>query len=363
MIYKDDFLICLTKGRCEEYFNEITNTPNGKQDLQEMFGDKFLELINFGNQNNPWHCHDLLIHTTKVVDYIVPTEDEKETLKLKLAALFHDIGKVDTVSFNQEKQYNNFPNHPEKSVEIARPILENLNDLWNLDFNEKDLNETCWLIRNHDLFLNIHNQKQAEDLLLIAKDLKQAELNYPNYKPIENDYRNLFNLARADALGHNDHVYLKNKQGEVYELKEGGRYPWAYRIETINRNLDEELYIKVFEIEKDEETYLRDYYPDELQYCLAVELDNLYRKNENNLSKKELDEFYVNIKNLDDEKDIKSLDDIWQKYNESFILKEMSKKENPKDEQELLSIQARESLIEGRRLIDDLSKNYEKDRR
>ena len=61
-------------------------------------------------QNNDWHIYDVYNHTLNVVDN-VPSD-----LNLRLAALFHDIGKPDTYT-EDENGVGHFYGHWDKSKE------------------------------------------------------------------------------------------------------------------------------------------------------------------------------------------------------------------------------------------------------
>ena len=90
-----DLLNNIAIERIQDEFNKILVNENVKDYLEEYF-DVFtvflpeLKVFKGYNQSNPHHKDDLLIHTLKVVS-LVPND-----LVLKLAALFHDLGKPET---------------------------------------------------------------------------------------------------------------------------------------------------------------------------------------------------------------------------------------------------------------------------
>ena len=63
------------------------------------------------NQNNPWHIYDVYDHILHVIDGV------KENIILRLAALFHDIGKPYTY-MEDENNIGHFYDHWTKSSEI-----------------------------------------------------------------------------------------------------------------------------------------------------------------------------------------------------------------------------------------------------
>ena len=86
-------------------------------------------------QPKPYHDKDVYGHTMDVVDNIKPD------LLLRMAALFHDIGKVQTKSENNGKI--SFINHESVSSQSAKQILLRLK--YSVDFIKK----VCFLIENH----------------------------------------------------------------------------------------------------------------------------------------------------------------------------------------------------------------------
>lgn len=80
------------------------------------------------DQNNPYHKYDVLEHCIRAMDIVGNTvicedgERERELTVMKLAALFHDIGKPQTY-FTDEKNIGHFYGHPNKSCELVKDIL------------------------------------------------------------------------------------------------------------------------------------------------------------------------------------------------------------------------------------------------
>ena len=68
------------------------------------------------SQQNPYHEKDLFFHTMDVLDSV------RDDLVLRLAALFHDSGKLYTKTVD-ENNIGHFYGHSELSFEIARDNL------------------------------------------------------------------------------------------------------------------------------------------------------------------------------------------------------------------------------------------------
>ncbi len=69
------------------------------------------------NQNNPWHIYDVYEHILKVVDGV------PKDRTVRLAALFHDVGKPD-VYHADEKGIGHFFGHWEQSARIFQAFAE-----------------------------------------------------------------------------------------------------------------------------------------------------------------------------------------------------------------------------------------------
>lgn len=67
--------------------------------------------------NNPWHRHDIFEHTLFVVDACETTD-----FAIKLAALFHDIGKPATSTLGADG-FNHFTGHPGVGAEMCETIF------------------------------------------------------------------------------------------------------------------------------------------------------------------------------------------------------------------------------------------------
>lgn len=89
-------------------------------------------------QHNPHHLYDVWTHTVKVVSGV---KSEKE---LRLAALFHDIGKPAKFTVD-ENGTGHFHGHPELSADIAERVLKRLKS------DNKTIENVCKMIKLHDV--------------------------------------------------------------------------------------------------------------------------------------------------------------------------------------------------------------------
>ena len=123
-------------------------------------------------QNNPYHWLDVWNHSLHVL-----FEVKEKDLALRLAALFHDIGKPD--SYTEEYGVGHFYGHPDKSVEITENVLKRLK------YSNDIINEVLTLIKYHDVQISLSNK-------FIRKML--------NKMPKET-FEKLLILKKADILG------------------------------------------------------------------------------------------------------------------------------------------------------------------
>ncbi len=144
------------------------------------------------DQRNPWHIYDVYVHTLHVVDG-VPCN-----LALRLAALFHDIGKP--IAFNLDDEgIGHFHGHWEYSKDIFHTFALN-NNL------SKELTELVEkLIYYHDL-----NFGKLDEISLkkVLSEFNKEELEL------------LYLLKRSDLLAHNEKMHYLlddyNKQEKQY---------------------------------------------------------------------------------------------------------------------------------------------------
>lgn len=129
------------------------------------------------NQNNIWHPYDVYQHILHVVDNV-----EKD-ICLRLAALFHDIGKPQTYT-EDSKGVGHFYGHWDKSAEIFNEFAKK----YKIDNNIKDTVEI--LIKYHDKNLEYMNDRELKlftdmfyrrEIIMLFK-LKKADLLAQNEK-------------------------------------------------------------------------------------------------------------------------------------------------------------------------------------
>ena len=181
----------LSQNITEKYLNM------SREELEERFGSEFIKTVDFGNQNNNSHQYELFEHILRTVDSVDTNGlSEKDALKVKIAAFFHDIGKPNVAQLNEKTGQTQFIGHAKQSAEIAKDILGNIG------YSEQEIAELSFLIQSHDDFIPIAKKEDiTEERIskLLASTMKKTE----NYEPTISDFKKLITLCKADAMAQN----------------------------------------------------------------------------------------------------------------------------------------------------------------
>jgi len=140
-------------------------------------------------QNNPHHCYTVGEHTLKSMQSIKPDK------VLRLAMLFHDIGKPSTISTDEEG-VDHFYGHPDVSAEMARKILRRLK------FDNNTVYMVTGLVKHHDRnvepapkYVRRAILKVGEEIFPLLYDIKKADI------AAQSDYK------REEKAGKLEQVY------------------------------------------------------------------------------------------------------------------------------------------------------------
>lgn len=194
-----------------ENINRISST--NLEDLYEKLGSDFAKMKGF-DQNNPHHCYDLVTHTLQTVAGLDTYCNDADALSmLRVAALFHDIGKPSVV---QEKNGRSvFYGHAAKSAEIAKPLLDQIG------YSKSEIDHILFYIAHHDDFISFKLKDEMPD----KPNLYIREINKNNiesqirstirkcretgsYIPSKRNYLSLMDLCCADASAQSEHVVM-----------------------------------------------------------------------------------------------------------------------------------------------------------
>lgn len=218
MITKDELTLLM------ENINGIS--PTNLEDLYSKLGSDFANMKNF-DQNNPHHCYDLLTHTLQTVADLDRFCNDAEVLPmLRVAALFHDIGKP---SVAQKKNGRSvFYGHAAKSAEIAKPLLEQIG------YSRSEIDRILFYIAHHDDFISFKLKDEMQDkpnpyIKEINKNNVASQIISTirkcrasgSYIPSKRDYLNLMDLCCADASAQSEHVVMNGVcvDGSKHKIK------------------------------------------------------------------------------------------------------------------------------------------------
>ena len=202
-----------------------------REELEERFGSEFVKTVDFGNQNNNSHQYELFEHILRTVDNVETNNlSEEDTLKVKIAAFFHDIGKPDVAQLNEKTGQTQFIGHAKQSADIAKEILGNIG------YNEQEIAEISFLIQSHDDFIPIAKKEDVTEER-ISKVLASVMKKTENYEPTISDFKKLITLCKADAMAQNKII---EKNGEIVDTQEDR----IARLEAIEEILPKAIILK-----------------------------------------------------------------------------------------------------------------------
>ncbi|HPX52556.1 MAG TPA: CCA tRNA nucleotidyltransferase [Candidatus Paceibacterota bacterium] len=139
----------ISKERIRDEFIKIIMSSNPMQGLlisQKLGMLKYIstELESaVGIEQNGHHAFDVFEHSLRSLNHAASREFD---LEIRLAALFHDIGKVKTRRFDETKKDYTFYGHEVVSERVTKKILEELK------FEKKVVEKVCRLVRWHMFF-------------------------------------------------------------------------------------------------------------------------------------------------------------------------------------------------------------------
>lgn len=148
--------------------------------------DKCMEMP----QNNPHHCFGVGEHILESMK-AVPADRV-----LRLTMLFHDIGKPETVTVDEEG-ISHFHGHPVMSEEIGRKVLRRLK------FDNHTIDQVTRLVRYHDYYVEPSQRcvrraimKVGEDIFPMLLQVKKADMEAQSVYQREEKEENLKEVSR-----------------------------------------------------------------------------------------------------------------------------------------------------------------------
>ena len=191
--------------------------------------DKMMET----EQKNPHHCYSVGEHTLCAMKSI------KADKVLRLAMLFHDVGKPETLTVDEEG-ISHFYGHPEVGMEMTRQIMRRLK------FDNDTLYKVTKLVRNHDYDISPTPKgmrravyKIGEDIMPMLFPVKQADMDAQSDYKREEKQQLLDELIKVygKVLEEKDCVSLKTLAVTGSDLIAAGIKPGKEIGEILNRLL------------------------------------------------------------------------------------------------------------------------------
>ncbi len=177
-------LVNVSRERIRDEFSKLIMTDNPSLGLFLLFQSGLLRFIsedlyksNGVSQNKKAHLYDVFEHLVRSLQYAA---DQKLSMEIRLAALFHDIAKPHTKRTSGEK--TTFFGHEVVGERVTRVTLEDLK------FSRETIDYVCLLIRWHMFF------SDPEKITLTAVRRMIARVG-------ENAIWDLIKLRHCDRIG------------------------------------------------------------------------------------------------------------------------------------------------------------------
>jgi len=202
---RDELCKLLVVPRCDFYIKKYFDI------FVEVIPE--LSLLERFNQNDPHHIYDALEHTLVALKVVEPK------LELRLATLFHDIGKPFTVTKNSDGTAS-YPEHAKKSADMTREIMNRMK------FSKKMIQRVTKLVEYHDFQVPENNELRIKSFLTnlgpenIDDLFKIKKANFYAKNPayinditkIENDYNILKSVARKASFVKRNEIKIDGKE-------------------------------------------------------------------------------------------------------------------------------------------------------
>lgn len=195
-IHEKKKLLCnISPERIREEFCKLLMGEAAKEillgypDVLAVFLPEILPCVGF-DQESVYHCYDVYRHMVEAVAV------SKPDLLVRLALIFHDIGKPDT--FFRDERGGHFYNHFDRGAELTEAILTRLR------FPKDTIERVTLLVKKHDTPIIPATEKVAKRLMREFSD---------------EDIDRLMEIKRCDRLAHaEDHRDLSDALTMIPEL-------------------------------------------------------------------------------------------------------------------------------------------------
>ncbi len=234
-----DLLKNISAERIREEFTKLICGKNAYNVLQEfsdvvcIFIPEIYECVGF-EQKNRHHCFDVYTHTLKAV------EKSSQNPIIRLALLFHDIGKPSVAHFDENGEQHYY-SHPKKSAEMTEKIMTRLR------FDNDTKNKVVTLVKMHDSPIMVNDMTKpdrkrlkkimsqiGEDLIFDLIEIKYCDNSAQNpqyfrgeefYKECREIVNEIINENECFSIKHlaingNDLIALGYKGKKIGEILE-----------------------------------------------------------------------------------------------------------------------------------------------
>jgi poly(A) polymerase/tRNA nucleotidyltransferase (CCA-adding enzyme) len=248
----------VSRERVRDEFVKILNSPNPMEALALAYRLGILEYIvpdlirGYGVEQNQAHSYDVFEHNLRTMQHAA---DKGWSFDLRLAGLYHDIGKPETRRWSDEKKEWTFHGHEVIGSRVTRKALEELR------FSREIIEKTTKLVRWHMFFSDpdqitlsavrrmITNvgEENIWDLLNL-RICDRIGTGRPKEQPFRfRKYKAMVEQALRDPIS----VKMLKTNGEhimeMFQVKPGPRIGWALNalleevLEDANLNTEEYL--------------------------------------------------------------------------------------------------------------------------
>lgn len=207
--------------RVREELNGILASDEPYRGIELLRECGILEIIlpeltkGYGIEQNRFHAYDVYYHNLRSCSLVEKTEDENETVLIRLAALMHDIGKTFVKRKVDTKEEEVFYNHEVVGARLTRKIMKRLK------YSRADSEYVENLVRNHMFYY----QNEWTDGA-VRRFIRNVGLD---------NIRALLRLRQADRMGSG-----KKKDGESKAI--------SRLLSRIDKILEEENAFKVTDL-------------------------------------------------------------------------------------------------------------------
>lgn len=166
---------------------EVLTSENISESIDKNMGyllysiPEIESMIGFEHKH-PHHHLDVWRHTIEVINNL----DSKE-IDLKLAALFHDIGKPFSY---QDDEVRHFHGHPEVSSKMTEKILIRLG------YDKEFIDNVVYLVETHDTIINPNKLDNTKEMIQKRLKLQYADAKAHHPDKVEKRIKFLDNISK-----------------------------------------------------------------------------------------------------------------------------------------------------------------------